>query len=139
MSVRAGWERMLYVGTAGSTAAVLVEDAKDVNLDPGSETHDTTVRGDGTSVPKQTGNIHVLTRAVSFGFLYNDGVSPLDVILAAARAGTALAIKIVEYNGGDTEFDGDCFLSISSPGPIADGQNVEVTCTPTRSAGRTWT
>lgn len=136
---RAGWERKLYVGTAGSTAATLVETATDVGLGKPKTFFETTTRGDGTSVPKKTEQVTQLAAEPTFTFLYKDSDAVQATIFAAEEAGTPLAIKIEAYASGETEFDGDCYLEITASADMTGGRPVEVTCHPTDDAGRSWT
>jgi predicted amidohydrolase len=42
----------------------------------------------------------------------------------------------LHFWGGATIFDKDCYLTYTSPGPIADGQIIEFECKPTSAYGR---
>jgi hypothetical protein len=137
---RAGWERMLYRGAVGSTAATLVSaNVTDININTAPEFNETTTRGDGTAPPKKTEQLVALVADPSFTMIYKDGDANMVAFLAAVRTGAAVAIKIVRISGGETEFDGDCYLEANSPGPIKGGMEVEFTCHPTDDGGRAWT
>lgn len=137
---RAGWERILYRGTAGSTAATQVTpNVTDVDLGGGSEFNTTTTRGDGSALPKITEQVVALKAEPKFTMIYKDGDAHMVAFLAAARTGAAVALKIVRYSGGETEFDGDCYLEYSAPGPLSGGMEVEFTAHPTDDSGRDWT
>jgi hypothetical protein len=60
------------------------------------------------------------------------------LLLTAYDDGEPVAILIQRSVSGDIEFDGDCFLEMTSPGELAGGMEVEVTCHPTRKGGRVW-
>lgn len=128
---RAGWEKMLYIGTAGSTAVTLVETAVDVNANIPNEFVESTVRGNGTAPPKKTEQLVCRGADPSFSLLIKDGDAVQATILAAVRGGTALAVKVVTYLGGPTEFDGDVYLEADAPGALKDSQVVSFTCHPT--------
>jgi len=135
---RAGWERKVYYGTAGAAAATQITRAIDVDVANSPAFDDTTTRGDGSSVPKQTEQVVGLAAGVSFGYRYYDGDATMAALLAAARAGTGVAIKVERIASGETEFDGDCYLEFNSPGPLTGGMVVEFTCHPTDDYGRDW-
>lgn len=135
---RAGYERQVYIGTAGSTASTQLTHVVDADVEKGNERMDETDRGDGSAIPKKHEAVVQRTRQVKFTYRYYDSDSNMTTLLAAMEAGTPLAIKVVRYASGTVEFDGDCTLDYSSPGPLTDGQVLEFTCMPTRSAGREW-
>jgi hypothetical protein len=136
---RAGWERKLYRGTAGSTAATHIDThVRDIDLSHGHDYNDTTDRGDGSAVPKGVEQIVKLTAELSFTMIYEDGEAHMVALLAAAQAGTALAFKVERIASGVTEFNGDCYLDYESPGPLEGGQEVTFTCHPTDDGARDW-
>ena len=136
---RAGWERVLKYGAAGAAASTIVETATDVDLDTGPGFESTITRGDGSALPKETEQPVSLSSSPSFKFRYKDGDATQAALIAAARTGAAVAILILRMLGGETEFDGDCYLEMSSPGPLTGGMEVSVTCHPTDDEGRAWT
>lgn len=138
---RAGWERMLYRGAAGSTAGTHVSaNVLDINFQVSPEFHGTTDRGDGSGLPRATEQPHSLKVEGGFTMIYKDGDANMAAFLAAAEnpTPTPVALKIVRYNGGDTEFDGDCYLEYDAPGPLAEGMEVSFTMHPTDDGGRSW-
>jgi len=137
---RAGWERMLYRGTAGSTAGTLVDDnVIDIDVGGSQTFSGTTDRGAGTNPPKETEQLVALSLTLSFSMLYKDGDTNMSAFLAAARTGTAIAIKVLRISGGETEVDGDFYLEYDSPGPLSGGQEVTFTCHATDDGARDWT
>jgi hypothetical protein len=135
---RAGWERMLYYGVAGATASTLISYATDIDVGGAPTFADTSDRGDGTAVPKKTEQVVQIAAEVTFSVRYKDGDATIAALLAAYRTGAAVAIKVVRYSGGETEFDGDVYLEANSPGPLTDGQVIEFTGHPTDD-NRAWT
>lgn len=129
---------MLYYGVAGSAAATLIQKATDIDLGDSKTFDDSTTRGNGTSVPRKTEQIVQLGREPSFKIRYIDGDATITALLAAEAAGTGVAIKIVAYSGGHTEFDGDVYLECNRPGPLTGGMELEFTCHPTDDYGRDW-
>jgi hypothetical protein len=138
---RAGHEMMVYYGTAGSTAATHIN-VNVTDVDPGVggwEFSDNPQRGDGTKVPAED-NMPVKRTygPPKFSMKYKDSETHVTALLAAADANPPVgkAIKFVRYSGGATIFDKDCYLTYTSPGPIADGQIIEFECKPTSAYGR---
>jgi len=135
---RAGWERMIYYGNAGTAAATLIEYATDIDVNSPKEFAETTTRGDGTTLPKKTEQVVQLATEVSFKYIYRDGDAVISALIAAERTGTTRAIKVLRYSGGETEFDGDCYFEMNSPGPLTGGMEIEFTCHPTDDDARAW-
>jgi|ETNvirnome_6_100_1030635.scaffolds.fasta_scaffold25044_4 hypothetical protein len=136
---RAGYERLIYHGTAGSTAATQITHATDVNVNKTKERWETTDRGDGSAIPRKTEQVVGLVASITFNMVYHDSDSPLAAIIAVAESGGDIAVKVVRYTGGDTEFDGDVTIDMDNPGALKEGQVVAFTCFPTKDSGRTWT
>jgi hypothetical protein len=138
---RAGHEMMVYYGTAGSSAGTHI-DINVTDVDPGIggwEFSDNPQRGDGTQVPAED-NMPVKRTygPPKFSMIYKDGETHVTALLAAADANPPVgkAIKMVRYSGGAAVFDKDCYLTYTSPGPIADGQIIEFECKPTSAYER---
>lgn len=140
---RAGWERMLYRGTAGSTAATGVTDnVTDIDIKTANEYYETTDRGAGTNLPLKMEQQVCAGVEISWKMVYKDSDSNVTAFLAASRSVTTptpIAIKIVRYSGGATEFDGDCYLEDDAPGPLKEGQVITFTGHPTDDSARDWT
>lgn len=136
---RAGWERIIYRGTAGSTAATQINThVGDINITHSNEYNETTDRGDGSAVPKMTEQLVKQSAEITFTMQYEDSEAHMVALLAAAQAGTVLAFKIIRRSGGVTEFDGDCYVDYESPGELSGGQEVTFTLHPTDDGGRDW-
>lgn len=136
---RAGWERQIYRGAAGSTASTHIDThVGDVNLTHSNEYNETTDRGDGSAVPKMTEQLVKQTAEITFTMQYEDSEAHMVALLAAAQAGTPLAFKIIRMSGGVTEFDGDCYIDYETPGELTGGQIVTFTLHPTDDGGRDW-
>lgn len=138
---RAGWERKIYRGTAGSTVSTQMDTCKDVDVRTTQERSSTKVRGTSAAIPKETQQVTSLAAEITFTMEYDDGDAHVAAIMAAVVAGTALAIKTERVVSGSytSEFDGDCTFDIDFPGPLTAGMEVAVTATPTKEGGRTWT
>jgi hypothetical protein len=136
---RAGWERKIYRGTAGSTAATHIDThVTDINISHGNEYNETTDRGDGTAVPKMTEQLVKMQAEITFTMNYEDSEAHMVALLAAAQAGTVLAFKLERRLSGVVEFDGDCYIDYESPGELTGGQEVNFTLHPTADGGRAW-
>jgi len=138
MTQRVGWERVVKVGDKGSAATAILESA--VNIDIGSDDTftDGTIRGNGAAVPKKVENLVQRGKTPTFSFHYDEDDVQQALLLTAYDDGEPVAILIQRSVSGDIEFDGDCFLEMTSPGELAGGMEVEVTCHPTRKGGRVW-
>ena len=101
-----GFEKQLFIGAAGSSAASEVLDV--VNLK--------------VSVTFNTLNVPANTNLVT--------------IKAAASAGTPIAIKVVDVASGAVEVDGDFNLSVDKDAPLTSEQDQAFTAEPTRDYGR---
>lgn len=138
---RAGFERtLLYTATAGTKAVTPFLLAKDIDVDITFTRGDTTVRGDGTAIPKQTQINTQQIASITFVMEYDDGDAGVAAFMAAARTGAAIAVLTKIYVGDAyaDEFDGDVTVDVSHPGPLAGVQEVTVTCVPTKEGGRPW-
>ena len=136
---RAGWERKIYRGVAGSTAATHIDThVGDINITHSNEYNETTDRGDGTAVPKMEEQLVKLVAEITFTMQYEDGEAHMVALLAAAQAGTPLAFKLERRLSGVTEFDGDCYIDQESSGELSGGQEVSFTLKPTSDGGRKW-
>jgi len=134
---RAGWERILYKGAAGATAATLVDRVVDVDVNKDVTRVETTDRGDGTIVPIETHQVVSRQCEVTFTLRYYDSDAKIADLIAAAETGADRAIKVVRRTGGLTEVDADVNLSYSSPGKLKDGMLVEFTAQLSQDSGRT--
>ena len=136
---RAGWERKIYRGTAGSTASTHIDThVGNIDISHSNEYNETTDRGDGSAVPKMTEQLVKHVAAITFTMWYEDSQDDMVALLAAAQAGTALAFKVERRASGVTEFDGDCYIDYESPGELTGGQEVTFTLHPTDDGGRDW-
>lgn len=136
---RAGWERLIYRGTAGATAAThITPNVIDIGMSNTPEYFEETARGDGSTPPKKSEQLVTLAKVPGpFSMIYKDGDAHMAAIVTAADAGTLLAFKVERYTGGATEFDGDCYIDYDAPGGLKEGQVVTFTLHPSTSL-RDW-
>ena len=131
-----GYKRRIFYGTAGTTAATLIEDAVDIDVTGANSRFDTTVRGDSLSVPIHTEGVDQLNRTVSFGMRYDPDDATTANLIAAEKTGAGVAIKVERASGGEVEYDGDVTLNLTSPGPLVGGMDLTFECVPSRDYGR---
>ena len=137
---RAGWEMLVYYGTAGSAADTHIS-ANVQDVDPGVggwEYADNPDRGDGTKVPGQDEMPVKRTYAPTFSMIYKDGDTHMAALLAAADANPPVGKSFLfkRYTGAANLSSFDYYINYTSPGPIGDGQIVEFELHPTSDYGR---
>lgn len=130
-----GFEGLLYYGVAGSTGATLLENCRDITVTGDVGRGNTTVRGDGTSPPIETGDVTSIKLGIEFVMLNSKTDAALEALKAAAAAGTAVALRGKDYSAGKGP-DGDFTLSQSKPWPLDGEQVITFTGEPTRGYGR---
>jgi len=128
--MRMGYEAKLYYGNAGSTAATQITNAMDITVDSPKEYGDTTVRGDGTSVPIKSSRPTSRAVTVTFTMGNKDSDAALAALLAAEAAGTPVAIRVIDKAAGAGP-DADFYLAKRAGKPLNGAQTIEFTCTAT--------
>lgn len=131
-----GYEGRIYYGVAGSTASTLLENTTDLAYNLDTETGDTTVRGDGTSVPVETMDPTKLKVSIEWTMIDDTTDTAYEALMAAAFAGDGVAIRTKAHATGKG-FDGDCILKAQEGMPLAGSATTQFTATPSRSYGRT--
>ena len=134
MSDEMGYQKKLYVGTAGTTATTQVLQAIDLDYNVDYDYGNTTVRGAGTSVPIETQNPTVRKPKVSWKMIDDPTDAVLITLIAASKNGTAIAVKVSDSGG--TLFDGDCYIPKQCAFPLRGESTYSFEATPTKSAGR---
>ena len=119
-----GFEGEIYYGAAGATAATLLTNIRDENYDFDHGSGDTTIRGDGTAPPVETGR--VTSRKVTLGWnMTNDPTdTALAALLTAAYGGTPVAIRTKDRAAGKG-FDGDVYLKVKHGKPLKGEQTYD--------------
>ena len=130
-----GFEGLLYYGTAGSTAATLLENCRDITIDLSVNRGNTTVRGDSTSPPIHTEDVTEMMSGLEFTMLNDTADTAFQALQDAAGAGTAIALRGLDHASGKGP-DADFTVSISKPLTLEGEQVVTVTAVPTRGSGR---
>ena len=134
-TIRMGFEGQLFLGTAGSTAATLIENIKDISIDLGAERGDTTVRGDSTVPPIKTEDVTQRMSGIEFGMINDTSDTELTALLTAMALGEAVALRGKDYASGKGP-DADFTLSAAWGQPLNGEQLITFTATPSRSYGR---
>lgn len=132
-----GYEAQLKIGTAGSQAATLVEDVVNVKFSVDITYGSTTKRGAGTSVPIQTSRPTSRKPKLTFNTLNTPATTALTTIKAAACAGTAISILVLDIASGATLCDMDCYLKLDVDAPLEKEQDQAFEVEPSRDYGRT--
>ena len=131
-----GFEKIVYNGTAGTTAAIQVLDLVNVKVTVTPQYGSTTSRGAGTTVPVITKQAVSLEKTVTFNSLNVPSNTNLATIKAAAIATTPanrlIAMKVVDVAAGTVEFDADVDLSIDQDAQLTAEQDCAFTATPDR-------
>lgn len=115
-----GYQGLLYYGTKGSQAAIQITGRKEVNYSTDPSVGDTTEAGDGSSVPITTGEVTQLSPKGDFSLVFKNNSTAITALVAAARTGNPIAIRIVPP-GGMTGLDADCLLGEEQGFPL-DGE-----------------
>lgn len=130
-----GFEGLLYYGTAGSTAATLLENVKDISINMDVERGDTTVRGDSTAPPIKTEDVATRMAGIEFTMINDSTDSQLAALLTAINTGTGVALRGKDYSSGKGP-DADFTLSVQHGMPLGGEQTYQFTAAPSRSYGR---
>lgn len=131
MGQKMGFRGEAFYGVAGATAATRITESRDISYDFDPENGDTTTRGNSDVPPIETGS--VTSRKVSLTIqMVNKSSDPvLAAMLAAAYAGTPVAIRLKDYAAGKG-FDGDVNLTVKHGMPLKGEQTYEFSATPNR-------
>jgi hypothetical protein len=124
-----GFEGQLFYGTAGSTAATQVTNCRDISYNVDIETGETTTRGDGSAPPIKTERVTGRMVDLSWQMLNKTTDTTLTALIAAAVAGTPVAIRTKSYSSG-LGFDGDVILKFKLNKPLKGEQTYDWTATP---------
>lgn len=124
-----GFEGILLYGVAGTTAATAVTNSRDITESFGTETGETTVRGDGSAPPIVTARVTARTYSLGFQMLDKSDDTTLAALKAAAVAGTPVALRTKSYSSG-TGIDGDVILTFENGKPLKGEATLDFTAVP---------
>ncbi len=121
LAKRMGFEGLIYQGSAGSTAATQMTNIRDITESFGTETGDTTVRGDGSSPPITTKRVTGRTYSLKFNMTEKSDDTSLAALKVAAAAGSPVAIRTKSYTSG-TGIDMDMVITAVENGKPLKGE-----------------
>jgi hypothetical protein len=132
-----GYEKILYIGTAGTTAATQVLDIVNIKVTESVEYGNTNSRGDGTTIPRVSKRAVSLEKVVTFNSLNVPANTNLVTLKAAAThetpASRLIAMRVVDLASGTVEFDADVDLSIDRDAQLSAEQDHAYVATVDRS------
>lgn len=128
-SKKMGFEGLAYYGVAGSTAATLLTNTRDMAYNLATDKGDTTVRGDGTAPPIGTSRVTRRNFTITFNMVNKEGDTALEAMRVAAYAGTPVAIRMKDYASGKG-YDGDVILECDHGKPLGGEQTYDFTAEP---------
>lgn len=117
-----GYQGILYYGAAGATASTQVTNCKDLSYSYGPVTEDTTVRGDGSTVPIRTARpVARELKDLSWTMIEKSDDTTLTALKSAAANGSVIALRTKSYSSG-TGFDGDVYIECTNGQPLGGAQ-----------------
>jgi len=132
-----GFEKILYIGTAGTTAATAVEDLVNVKVTETPQYASTTARTTNGTVPRVSKRVVSLKKVVTFNSLNVLANSEIATMKAAAThltpASRIIAMKVVDQASQTVEFDADVDLSIDRDAQLSAEQDMAFVATVDRS------
>jgi len=131
--MKLGYEVKIYYGVAGSTASTQIVNRDECSFDIDPEMSETTVAGDGSSVPVKSEAPVAVGWSMTLG-MKNTGSDPvLEALRVAAATGTPVAIRMKDDDGAGKGYDGDCNVKKSSDRGAKNAQTTSFTLTPNNS------
>ena len=128
-----GFEGLLYYGAAGSTGSSQIENVRDITETFDIGEGDTTVKGDGGAPPIETSRVVSRKYSIDWQMLYKSNDTIFLALMAAAVAGTPVAIRSEAYASG-LGFDGDMNIKWKHGKPLKGEQTIDFTGTPNDDA-----
>ena len=132
-----GFEKVLYIGTAGSTAATQVLDVVNIKVTETVQYGNTISRGASSAVPRVTKRAVSLEKVVTFNTLNVLANTNIATIKAAATATTPasrlIAMKVVDQASQTIEFDADVDIAIDRDAQLSAEQDLAFVATVDRS------
>ena len=132
-----GFEKVLYIGAAGATAALQVLDIVNIKVTESVEYGNTISRGTGLVLPRVSKRAVSLDKVVTFNSLNVPDNTNLVTMKAAATSETpasrVISMKVVDLASGVTEFDADVDLAIDRDAQLSAEQDHAYVATVDRS------
>jgi len=129
------FEGKTYYGPAGAEATLLIENITNENYDYDHDEGNTTVRGNGSAPPVETGQVTVRKVSGGFTMVNDENDTILAALLAAAFGGQPVALRTKSHTSGKG-YNGDIILKVKEGKPINGEQTYDFTWRPTRQANR---
>lgn len=130
-----GYEGVLKYGVAGSSGATPITNCRDVAYTFVPEKGDTSVRGDGSGPIVPSSRVVAIAHKLTFNMVNKSDDATLTAILTAAVAGTPVALRGVDFDGGKGP-DFDYTIEVNAGQPFKGEQTFDFTCEPTDESGR---
>lgn len=132
-----GFEKILYIGTAGAQAATQVLDVVNIKVTETVEYGNTISRGDGTTLPRVTKRAISLEKVVTFNSLNVPDNANLATLKAAATnttpLGRVISMRVLDLASGTVEFDCDVDIAIDRDAQLSAEQDHAYVATVDRS------
>ena len=123
-----GFEKILYIGDKGITAANQVLDIVNIKVTEAVQYGTTMHRGTGAAVPRMSKRAVSIEKTVTFNSLNVPANTYLTAIKAAATSETPanrlISLKVVDVASGSTEFDADVDISIDRDAQLSAEQDL---------------
>jgi hypothetical protein len=136
-----GYTTQLFYGTPGAAGTNRVTNCKDLNFPIEHSYGDTTIRGDGSTVPIQTEKIVSRRPSVTWTMQEEPNDTALTALRAAAISATpVVALVVKERNAGGAEvviLDGDFNIKFTQKSPLGGSKEYDFEATPSRDYNRT--
>lgn len=129
MADKMGFQGKILYGAAGSTATNEITNSRDINYTLDTSDGDTTVRGDGSAPPIETGSVTRRILGIDWAMINKTTDTNLAALRAAAYAGLPVAIRTLDHAAGKG-FDGDVILKVSHAKPLDGEQTLQFTAKP---------
>ena len=127
-----GYEKILYIGTAGVAAATQVLDVVNIKVSVKPQYGSTTSRGNGTTVPILTSRPVSREVKLTFNTLNVPENAQLTALRAAAAAASAISAKVVDVASGAVELDADVYIGVDKDAQLTAEQDQAYECEVTR-------
>ena len=124
MTQRTWRDGKLYYGAAGAQAATLIENVLDCDWSVEPIMDDTTVRGDGSELPVESGAPVARKASLKFTLPNDSADATCTALRAAAAAATPVAILVLDVAGGKG-IDADIYISCRNGHPNKGKQTFE--------------
>lgn len=128
MATKMGFEGQIFYGAAGSTATNQLLNARDITETFDTEEGSTKRRGDGSTPPMNSFRVVGRTYSLEWQMIHKTDDSYLTAMIAAAVAGTPVAIRTKSYSSG-LGYDGDMNLKFKRGKPLNGEQTFDFTAT----------